>query len=154
MQQLDIASHKITPIIEDIIGPYRSNATGVEISTNFVCGDAAVQVDPEAVRKICVNLIENAMEAMPGGGTLDVSCEMRSVGGASYVAVKFRDTGPGLNEEAREKLFEPYFSTKTTGTGLGLAICRTLSQEMGGEIVVENVAGGTGVEATVMFRAG
>ncbi len=154
MQQLNIASHKIVPLLEDIIGPYSSNTAGVKISRDISCGEASVKVDPEAVRKICVNLIENAMEAMPVGGSLQVSCEKQTVEGVAYVVVKFKDTGPGLNDEVREKLFEPYFSTKTTGTGLGLAICRTLSQEMGGEIIVENVADGTGVEATVMFREG
>jgi len=154
MQQLNIASHKIVPLLEDIIGPYKSNTAGVKISTDFSCAEASVRVDPEAVRKICVNLVENAMEAMAEGGSLTVGCERRSVDGELFVAVKFRDTGPGLNEEVREKLFEPYFSTKTTGTGLGLAICRTLSQEMGGEIEVENAAEGTGVEAVVIFREG
>jgi PAS domain S-box-containing protein len=154
MQQLKIASHKIVPLIEDIIGPYCSNTEGVEISKDYSCADASVQVDPEAARKICVNLIENAMEAMPDGGSLTVSCEKQTLEGVPSVVVKFRDTGPGLNEEALEKLFEPYFSTKTTGTGLGLAICRTLSQEMGGEIVVENVTDGNGVEAAVVFREG
>ncbi|MCK5712537.1 MAG: sensor histidine kinase [Hyphomicrobiaceae bacterium] len=56
-----------------------------------------------------------------------------------------------MSDEAAEKLFEPYFSTKTTGTGLGLAICRSLSQEMGGDIDVRNVATG-GVEASVLLE--
>jgi PAS domain S-box-containing protein len=154
MQQLKIAAHKIGPLVDDIIRPYRNNTVGVEVTKDLSCGDVSVQVDPEAARKICVNLIENAMEAMPDGGALTVTCERQTSAGVSFVAVKFKDTGPGLNEEAREKLFEPYFSTKTTGTGLGLAICRTLSQEMGGEIVVKNVADGAGVEAMVMFREG
>ncbi|MFH1756147.1 MAG: ATP-binding protein, partial [Candidatus Latescibacterota bacterium] len=154
MQQLVLAPHPIIPLVADIINPYCSNTAGVEITKDFTCGNVSVRVDPEAARKICVNLIENAMEAMPDGGSLRVSCARQSVGGVPGVAVKFTDSGPGLNEEAREKLFEPYFSTKTTGTGLGLAICRTLLQEMGGEITVENAAAGLGVEATVWLRGG
>ncbi|NIM19285.1 MAG: PAS domain S-box protein [Candidatus Latescibacteria bacterium] len=152
MQELDVGSHRLVPLLQDIINPYRSNTAGVNVSSDFSCGDIMVAVDPEAVRKICVNLIENAMEAMPDGGSLDVSCEKITIDSVVNVRVTFRDTGPGLNDEAQEKLFEPYFSTKTTGTGLGLAICRSLSREMGGEVMVENVSDGPGVEAAVLFK--
>jgi two-component system sensor kinase FixL len=73
-------------------------------------------------------------------------------GRESFVRVVFRDTGPGLSDDVAGRLFEPYFSTKTTGTGLGLAICRTLSQEMGGDVTVRNVTDGQGVEATLKMR--
>jgi C4-dicarboxylate-specific signal transduction histidine kinase len=53
--------------------------------------------------------------------------------GVHVVHIIFRDSGPGLSEDAARRLFEPYFSTKTTGTGLGLAICRIASREMGGD---------------------
>jgi signal transduction histidine kinase len=152
MQQLDVSSHRLIPMLEELISPYRSNTAGVNIVCDYHCEEATAQVDPEAVRKICVNLIENAMEAMPEGGELSVRCEQTEKDGATYAKVTFKDTGPGLNNEVQEKLFEPYFSTKTTGTGLGLAICRTLSREMGGDVRVENAPGGTGVEATVLFK--
>jgi two-component system sensor histidine kinase HydH len=103
------------------------------------------------MRKICTNLIENAMDAMPEGGHMIVSCGRVTFDEQHYVRVSFRDTGPGLNDEAAEKLFEPYFSTKTTGTGLGLAICRSLSREMGGDIEVRNVPEG-GVDASVLLK--
>jgi signal transduction histidine kinase len=123
----------------------------VEVITANDIPEAVVLIDTEAARKICTNLLENAMDAMPEGGRLDVSCQEETLNGETFVRVSFRDTGPGLNEEAAEKLFEPYFSTKTTGTGLGLAICRSLSQEMGGDIDVHNVPGG-GVEASLLLR--
>jgi signal transduction histidine kinase len=106
------------------------------------------------VRKICANFIENAIEAMgPKGGELRVRCTETNDAGARQVRVTFRDTGPGLGEDAAKRLFEPYFSTKTTGTGLGLAICRTLSREMGGDVTVHNAADGAGVEATLVLRS-
>jgi PAS domain S-box-containing protein len=151
MQEMEVAAHPLAPLLDNIVKPYLQNSAGVVIElTNGVPG-ADVLVDTEAVRKICANLIENALDVMPDGGRLVVSCREESLQDVDYIRVSFRDTGPGLSEEVTEKLFEPYFSTKTTGTGLGLAICRSLSQEMGGDVDVHNVAGG-GVDASVVLR--
>ena len=152
MQRLDVKPHTIATQIEEIVKPYRQNTEGTEITLQVADPSAQVMADEEAVRKICTNLIENAMEAMPEGGHLDISCDEAQVNGRKLIRVSFRDSGPGLNETAKEKLFEPYFSTKTTGTGLGLAICRSLSREMGGDVEVENIENGRGVEAVLMLQ--
>jgi PAS domain S-box-containing protein len=152
MQQLDLGPRRLAPLLDNIVNPYVRNSAGVEVTVENGIPDAVVQVDTEAVRKICTNLIENAMDVMPDGGRLDVSCREETVNGDAYVRVSFRDSGPGLSDAVAEKLFEPYFSTKTTGTGLGLAICRSLSQEMGGDIDVHNVPEG-GVDASVLLKA-
>lgn len=151
MQQLEVKAHKLAPLVTDIITPYERNPAGVRITYENGIPEAVVLADTEAVRKICSNLIENAMEAMPDGGTLAVACREETVRDERLVRVSFRDSGPGLSPEVEEKLFEPYFSTKTTGTGLGLAICRSLSHEMGGDVEVRNVPGG-GVEASLLLR--
>ena len=151
LQQLDLVSKKLAPELESIVGPYRRNVSGVDVVMEPVDEDIVATFDPEALRKICTNLIENAMEAMPDGGTLNIRCARRNDGGPERVEISFRDTGSGLDDEVRHKLFEPYFSTKTTGTGLGLAICRTLSREMGGDVVVSNASDGPGVEATLFL---
>jgi two-component system nitrogen regulation sensor histidine kinase NtrY len=151
MQQLNVTKHELEPMLDNIVQPYLRNSTGVVIELDNSVPDADVLVDTEAVRKICTNLIENAMDAMQSGGRLVVSCRRETIDDGSFIRVSFRDTGPGLSDEAVEKLFEPYFSTKTTGTGLGLAICRSLSQEMGGDIDVHNIPEG-GVDASVMLR--
>jgi two-component system nitrogen regulation sensor histidine kinase NtrY len=152
MQQLRVESCPLDPMIRTIVAPYERNESGVVVHYDNGVADARVMVDPEAVRKICSNLIENALEAMPDGGDLRVACEEVSDNGGRMVRVSFRDTGPGLSDDVAERLFEPYFSTKTTGTGLGLAICRTLSQEMGGDVTVRNVRDGRGVEAVLTLR--
>jgi signal transduction histidine kinase len=122
------------------------------VSLDLPANDPRAVVDPEALRKICTNLIENAMEAMAGGGELRVSCGEAALDGRRFVRVTFSDTGAGLSDEVKGHLFEPYFSTKTTGTGLGLAICRSLSREMGGEVTLENRREGRGVQATLYLR--
>ncbi len=151
MQQLHVKAQAVDPLVRGIVQPYQHNSSGVRVIYENGASTAKVMADGEAVRKICANLIENAMEAMgPKGGELLVRCAETTNDGAPAVRITFRDTGPGLNEEVSRRLFEPYFSTKTTGTGLGLAICRTLSREMGGDVTLENVSGG--VEAALVLR--
>ena len=152
LQHLELSTENIVPQLRAIVAPYKRNAAGVEIEVRCESEDIRVNVDSEAVRKICTNLVENAMEAMPDGGRLEITCTRATYEGVPQIALAFRDTGTGLSDEAKQKLFEPYFSTKTTGTGLGLAICRSLSREMGGDVVVENVGRGQGVEATLYLR--
>jgi two-component system nitrogen regulation sensor histidine kinase NtrY len=152
LQQLHLAPHRIAPVLDEIVSPYRRNAAGVAVSLDLAANDPRAVVDPEALRKICTNLIENAMEAMSGGGELRVECGEAAIDGRRFLRVSFCDTGAGLSDDVKEHLFEPYFSTKTTGTGLGLAICRSLSREMGGEVTLENRPEGRGVRATLYLR--
>jgi two-component system nitrogen regulation sensor histidine kinase NtrY len=152
LQHLYLAPHPVVPLVEEIIYPYRRNSAGVQVSVDASSETLRAVIDPEAVRKICTNLIENAMEAMIGGGELRVSCDETALDGRTMVRISFRDSGPGLSDEVKEHLFEPYFSTKTTGTGLGLAICRSLSREMGGDVTLSNLAQGHGLEAALYLK--
>ncbi len=151
MQQLDVKAQPVDSLVRGIVQPYERNTSGVRVIYENGASDARVLADGEAVRKICANLIENALEAMgTKGGELRVRCADTSSDGTPSIRISFRDTGPGLTDDVAKRLFEPYFSTKTTGTGLGLAICRTLSREMGGDVTIENVTGG--VEAALVLR--
>ncbi len=135
-------SIEIEGFIRDVIAGY----SGVEdITIEYAGGSGAVLADREALRKILVNLVENALEAIQEGGEIVVGHEILE----ETVRISVTDTGAGLSGEAEEKLFEPYFSTKTNGTGLGLAICQNLAREMGGEIVLRNREDVRGVKAVV-----
>jgi two-component system sensor histidine kinase HydH len=90
----------------------------------------AVSASPNAIRQLVLNLLTNALQAMPTGGRL--KCRTRHVG--SRVEGRVADTGPGVSEAAREHLFEPFFTTRTTGTGLGLALCREILGSHDGSI--------------------
>ncbi len=151
MQKLILKPHELAPLIESTVRPYRNNSSGIKVSLHVSSLDIEVIMEPEAFRKICSNLIENAFEAMPGGGELRISVSRTVIDSVDFVRISFCDTGQGLDIEARDRLFEPYFSTKTTGTGLGLAICRTLSREMGGDVSVEDLPGG-GAEAVLTLK--
>jgi len=98
----------------------------------------AVMADPDALRRALANLIDNAAEAMQGS-LLRVLTVRSSLGeDATSVEVAVTDTGHGLTEEIRERLFLPFYSTKNRGTGLGLSIAAKIVQEHGGTIRAES----------------
>jgi nitrogen fixation/metabolism regulation signal transduction histidine kinase len=98
---------------------------------------AFVRADAHELRRVLINLVSNAIEAMPQGGVLEASITLTTGKDGRLMALELRDTGVGLSETARSRLFEPYFTTRTHGTGLGLAIARRLVEEMNGTIELE-----------------
>jgi signal transduction histidine kinase len=110
-------------------------------------GGGSVFVDRGELRRVLINLVSNALEAMPDGGTLAVAITRRAALPVSQIVVEIRDTGGGLSDEARRRLFEPYFTTRTHGTGLGLAIAARLVDEMSGRIELVPASGPTGAES-------
>jgi signal transduction histidine kinase len=97
-------------------------------------GNAMLQADGELLKTCFSNLMINAVQAMPEGGTLNVTLSPNS----SMVEVEFADTGPGISSEALEQIFEPYYSTKETGIGLGLPLTKKIIEEHGGQISVKS----------------
>src|SRR5204862_7727960 len=100
------------------------------------------------------NVIENALHAMPGTGHLTIVSRAPAPGaGRPAVVVEVTDTGVGMDPQALEKIFEPYFSTKATGTGLGLTIAKRNMELNGGRIHVESVLG-RGTTVTIELPVG
>jgi signal transduction histidine kinase len=97
--------------------------------------------DPTLINQVLLNILKNASEAMEsrGGGTIDIAVRLDG----SCVLVEVRDDGPGMSAEVRQRLFEPFFSTKPAGhgAGLGLSICRRILEECGGSIEVNSSPG-------------
>ena len=94
-----------------------------------------VMADPDMMRRAVLNIVVNAIDAMPNGGELHVSAGPREDGG---YALAIGDTGTGIAGEDREKIFEPYFTTKPSGLGLGLVLTRKIVEAHGGKIVVDS----------------
>lgn len=105
----------------------------VELRTELAEGALRIEADREELRRIYINLVKNALEAVRDreAGTVTITAEA-SDGGVAYSTVA--DTGPGIPQDLWEHIFEPSFSTKTSGTGLGLAIARRSVEDLGGEI--------------------
>lgn len=87
--------------------------------------------------QVFCNLLKNAIEAMPDGGKVTISC---NVSEDNIAIIKFQDTGQGFEPQNSEAIFEPFFTTKTggKGTGLGLAICRDIMEKAGGKVIAQN----------------
>ena len=96
-----------------------------------------VYADPEQIQRLLRNLILNAQDAMPGGGTITVRTETLM----GRIVLEICDTGEGLTTEECERLFTPYYTTRQHGTGLGLAIVQSVVSDHGGTIGVTSVVG-------------
>lgn len=130
---------------------YHLRSHKIEVAHGFPEMLPMIQADRQQLRQLFLNLLTNASDAMPRGGTITVRVSVTDSGENSAVQVNFSDTGEGMRPEHLEKLWEPFFTTKPEGkgSGLGLAICRRIVEEHGGTIAIESELGrGTSVQIT------
>lgn len=117
--------------VADLVGP-EAGARGVQLVTDLPGDLPAARLDPDHVKPVLLNLVSNALEAMPEGGTLTLGAAARE----GTLVLTVEDTGTGIAPEVLPRIFEPYVTTKTRGTGLGLAITRRIVEAHGGRIEV------------------
>src|SRR5262245_33686118 len=98
-----------------------------------------VEADADLMQQLLVNLALNALDAMPQGGSLDISLDRPREG---RIELRVLDTGPGISTEVLPRLFEPFASDKETGLGLGLVVSRRIAEEHGGSLTVQNRSDG------------
>jgi signal transduction histidine kinase len=158
----------VAPLVEDLSEFVRGElqARGVHLIVDVPNGLPAILLDPGQIRQALLNLVRNAAEAMPEGGTVTIraglfdqkeagrmqKAEGSGRGGVAglpsaycllpSVVIEVDDTGPGIPPENLDRIFEPFFSTKDGGTGLGLAIARQIATDHGGTLTCENIPGG------------
>ena len=134
-------------LLRDVIAPYRTGVSDRIMFREDIPSDLPlVFVDRTLIARSVTNLIENALHAIPSGGTLTLVASTED----AVVRLRVSDTGVGMDAEALARAFEPYFSTKTSGTGLGLPIARRNIELSGGTITVASVRDqGTTVEVTL-----
>ena len=125
-------------------------AQSISCRTEFM--DAReIHADPDMLRRALVNLVGNAVDAMPNGGSLSISAGLRPDGRYSVVV---EDTGIGIPAEERKRIFEPYFTTKASGLGLGLVLTKKIVDAHGGQIFVDSTPGkGTRIEIALPVGA-
>jgi nitrogen fixation/metabolism regulation signal transduction histidine kinase len=124
-------------VVEQVIALYQARASGVRIEKDLAPGLGTVNADRALLARALGNLVANALEAMPDGGTL----RLRASAAEGGVVVEVADTGPGLDEDQRTRLFTPYYTTKKGGTGLGLAIVQGIVSDHAGRIEARSAPG-------------
>jgi len=136
-------------LLADILLLCRSKLkhTGVRLVTQLSPDLPALRADRGQIEQVCLNLILNAVEAMPAGGTLTIATSHHPTAG---ILLKFQDTGVGMTAAQRDKLFQPFLTTKTQGTGIGLAIVQRIIESHRGQIeVASKPAQGTTFQITL-----
>jgi len=141
------------PVLEDslVLVAHLLARSGIEVRRELQC-TRHVDANRQELQQVLVNLLVNAIQAMPGGGVLGLAC--RDTGeGPGGVEITVTDTGPGVPAELLPQLFQPFVTRKADGTGLGLWISRGIVERYGGDIVAANREGG-GAAFTVRLQSG
>jgi two-component system, NtrC family, nitrogen regulation sensor histidine kinase NtrY len=127
----------LNAIIENALRVFDGRLTGISVREELAPDLPPVQVDPEQMKRVLVNLIDNAAEALEQSALKEIWIRTALDQDRDVVELVVADSGPGILPDAKEKLFLPYFSTKLRGTGLGLAIVNHIVSEHHGSIRVE-----------------
>lgn len=128
----------------------------IEVERAYAPNLVPLQSNPDHLKQVFLNLVLNAIDAMPNGGKLTVSTAMNETAmdqdhiGLRAVRIAFRDTGVGMTPEIQARLFEPFFTTKEKGSGLGLSISYGIIQSLGGLIEVTSAEGAGSTFAIVL----
>jgi len=131
----------INALIDNIILLVRNQATFRNISIEKQLDSALpdVLMDPDQIQQVFINIILNAAEAMTKGGSLTIRSAFAA--DRKNIVITISDSGPGIPEEVRERIFDPFYTTKEHGTGLGLSISYGIVEQHGGVISVESIVG-------------
>ena len=144
-QKLEIQATALGDVLDRLLPLLRPPARrrSVSLLTTIPADLPPLAADPNQLQQLLINLILNALDATPPGGRITVTGRRDRRDGRAGVAVDVADTGPGIPEALRPRLFEPFVTTKPAGqgTGLGLAICRDIIKAHGGDIGVESRPG-------------
>jgi signal transduction histidine kinase len=127
------AHQSLNAVAEELAHLVREEArrAGIVVETRMSHGCPCALIDPHQIKQAALNLVRNAMQAMPAGGRLAIATEVLADGS---VAMHVDDTGPGIPEELRCQIFEPFFTSKPEGTGLGLPLAAHIVRDHGGEL--------------------
>lgn len=159
---LQFANHKklrlketdINALIRDIFILFKDKFdNGIRKELNLAPDLPVIQVDPNQMKQVMINILINAIDAMPSGGVLNTSTRQAlNRGGKPCIEIIFKDTGHGIDEFHLNKIFQPFYSTKEKGAGMGLAICERIIHNHEGEINVLSQVG-KGTQFTISLPA-
>lgn len=137
--KLNLQPHDIHGLLKGVLESHKTmiNFRKIKVIKNFTPLSSVLKIDQEQMQRAFTNLILNAIQAMPKGGTLTVLTELTEPD-KNYFSVKIKDTGKGIPEKDIIRIFDPFFSTKSQGVGLGLTICYGIIVSHSGTIGVES----------------
>jgi two-component system NtrC family sensor kinase len=137
-----LAPEPVNGVVEALARFVREDlaSRGVTLETDLATDLPRAMLDEAQIRQSLLNLVRNAAEALTGGGGGTVTLTTRA-GTDGHVEIEVADDGPGIPEDARARLFDPFFSTKEGGTGLGLALTSQIVRDHGGTIDVRSSPG-------------
>ncbi|KAA3657104.1 MAG: hypothetical protein DWQ10_14025 [Calditrichaeota bacterium] len=110
--------------------------TNIELKLTTETTKIIINHDPDGIKQVLINLIQNAAQAMENDGIISVRIDVISNWNRHFVQISVTDNGPGISEPY--KIFEPFYTTKTSGSGLGLAVTRQIIIKHGGKITAKN----------------
>ncbi|MCX8042729.1 MAG: ATP-binding protein [Desulfobacterota bacterium] len=123
-------------VIEETLALYREAHKGITFVFRPHASEIRLSFDRTQIKRVLINLLDNAVDSMENGGTVTIATSYNRI--RNVVVIEVADTGTGIPPEIKQRMFEPYFSTKKTGTGLGLAIVTTIISDHGGYIRVRD----------------
>jgi signal transduction histidine kinase len=150
---LILEDHDVNEIIDESLNLYKALFEKQSIRVRKSFGDIPkIRVDKLQVKETIDNLISNAIDSMPKGGSLAISTKKENLNERAYAIVTISDTGEGIAKDRLDAIFEPFFTTKVLGhgTGLGLPICKKIMEDHGGLIRFESIVG-EGSTASLYF---
>jgi len=148
--ELQYSVHPVKTLVEEALKTLSHKLDNISILMDFDQKDREISVDKNRFAGALVNVLSNALEAMPGGGKLHISSHFRREGGGDVVKISIKDSGCGISEQDLQRIFEPFVTTKIVGTGLGLPICRKIIEAHKGSMQIRSKPGeGTTVEITI-----
>ena len=142
-----LAPTDFAALVNEVVAPYRPGLEGrIALAVDLPPDLPRLQLDPVLMQRAITNIIENALHAMPDGGSLAIGVARDG----DRARLSIRDSGVGIEPDALDRIFEPWFSTRITGTGLGMAIAKRNVELNGGTIAVASEPGrGTAVTMTL-----
>ncbi len=129
LPKVQVSPNDLAAVVEEALVLFREGHDGVEFDLQMDRDMPAIEIDPEAIKRVVVNLLDNAVSACGDVDRPRIELSLRYDRQVGFVHLEVADNGSGIPPETRRRIFEPYFSTKSDGTGLGLAIVATIIAE-------------------------
>ena len=141
-----LKEHQMNELVPQVLGFITLSVQNndVQFVTSYAEDLPAIRIDAKQIQQVVLNIVQNAVDASPDGGTVEMSTGRVHSGDPirEFVQLTVRDHGPGLSAEQRKHLFEQFFTTKAGGTGLGLSISKQIVEKHKGELHIDSAEGG------------